>query len=371
MDPQQLDRRYRTLADRLQAGNQKELGIEETTKLALAYHQVKFDAEDRWRRSLYNDSFVELIEANGQLTRPPIPMQDGWAIDRSMSLPYLHEMLAEADWIIAERRSARTRKSSRYRSYFQNIWRDRDATRFPAFLNFITSSDLLAVVCHYLQTIPALSTTLPPGIRLVESNAAFDDQPAINKDSQLFHTDYYSSPNVYVLVLLADTTFEHGPWTFLPRSTSDRVKHELGYWKRGKGYRLTDEEVESVADRTDLIEFSAPRGPVLFIDSSACMHFGSRNSVKPRFQLMLGYSGVCRTDFSELMIKPKRYPVRSSDALLRQLILDRYRRAPGQSSELDPEKVRPLMQQLDALAQPGELRPATPPRWFQRLLGRR
>jgi hypothetical protein len=42
----------------------------------------------------------------------------------------------------------------------------------------------------------------------------------------------------------------------------------------------------------DAIEFCYPRGTVLFIDSSACFHYGSRNSIKPRFQLMLGYAGV-------------------------------------------------------------------------------
>jgi len=57
-----------------------------------------------------------------------------------------------------------------------------------------------------LQSIPALSTTLPSGIRFVESNAAFDDQPDKPRDSQLYHIDYYSLPNVYILVLLRDTT---------------------------------------------------------------------------------------------------------------------------------------------------------------------
>ena len=367
MNAAQLDKRYHALAARLQAENQKALGIEETMQLAYAYNQVKFNAEDTWRRSLYTESFGALTEANDKLTRKPLEMQDGWAIDRSLSLPYLSQMLEDADRIIAEQRGARTKKSARYRSYFQNIWKDKDATRFPSFLNFLTSSDMLAVICNYLQTIPALSTTLPPGIRFVESNAAFDDRPDVAKDSQLFHTDYYSKPNVYVLVLLADTTFEHGPWTFFPKSTSDRAKQELGYWKRGKGYRMSDEEVYSVVDRSELIEFSAPRGTVLFIDSSACMHYGSRNSVKPRFQLMLGYSGVCRTDFSEVIQKPNRYPLRSSDPLLRQLIMDRYRRAPGQPSELDPQTLPPLMSVLDALVQPGELQAKPEPTWFQRL----
>ena len=168
-----------------------------------------------------------------------------------------------------------------------------------------------------------LSTTLPSGIRLVESNAAYDDQPDHPHDSQLYHIDYYSLPNVYVLVLLEDTTHEHGPWTFLPRSTSMKVKEALGYWRRGKGYRCTDDEVYSVTSRDEVIEFTGKRGSVLFIESSGCFHFGSRHSVKPRFQLMLGYTGACRTDFSESFMPPKVYPIRETDSLLRRLVLDK------------------------------------------------
>ena len=126
-----------------------------------------------------------------------------------------------------------------------------------------------------------------------------------------------------MLVLFQDTTLEHGPWTFLPKSVSRRVKEALGYWGPGRGYRVTDEEVYSVADRSDVIEFSYPRGTVLFIESSGCFHYGSRASVKPRFQLMIGYTGACRTDFTEEFMAPKVYPVRETDSALRKMVLQK------------------------------------------------
>jgi hypothetical protein len=214
-------------------------------------------------------------------------------------------------------------------------------------VDFCTSSDVISVVSHYLQCIPALSTTLPSGIRFVESNAEFDDQPERAKDSQLYHIDYYSLPNVYVLVLLEDTTFEHGPWTFLPRSVSQRVREEAGYWEAGRDYRMSDEEVFAHADRTDVIEFSYPRGTVLFIESSGCMHFGSRDSQKARFQLMYGYTGACRTDFTEAFMPLKRYPVAETDPQLRKLVLDKYAPAPGQTNEV-PEASMPFLTDLRA-----------------------
>ena len=203
------------------------------------------------------------------------------------------------------------------------MWLPSDAERYPSFLDFGTSTDVLLTVSQYLKCIPSLSTTLPSGIRLVESNAAFDDQPDHPHDSQLYHIDYYSMPNVYILVLLQDTTIENGPWTFLPRTLSQKVRRQLRYWKWGKPYRVSDEEVYSVADRSEAVEFAYPRGTVLFIESSGCFHYGSRDSVIPRFQLMYAYAGVCRTDFSEVIMPSKTYPLRESDSRLRRLVLDK------------------------------------------------
>jgi len=59
----------------------------------------------------------------------------------------------------------------------------------------------------------------------------------------------------------------------------------------------------------------------LFIESSGCMHFGSRNCVKPRFQLMLGYSGIYRTDFHETFAHWQNYSVRPEDSRLRKMVL--------------------------------------------------
>ena len=318
-----LDVFFRPIARRLHANHMSRLGIANTMRLAHAYNRIKFRRQDDWRRSLYRESFAALLEENRAPRRPPIAMRDGWAIDTSLSLPYLDRILDDADHIIAQRSGFRRSVQGAYRSYFQDVWTPADLVQYPSFLDFATSSDLLATVGNYLNCVPALSTTLPSGIRFVESNAAFDDQPDHPHDSQLYHIDYYSLPNVYVLVLLRDTSPEHGPWTFLPRAISQKAAAALNYWGRQRGYRVSDEEIYSVVDRSAAIEFCYPRGTVLFIESSGCFHFGSRNSVRPRFQLMLGYTGACRTDFSEVIMKPGVYPTGASDSLLRRMVLNK------------------------------------------------
>lgn len=324
MTPETLDQIPEELARRLHHNHMELLGIENTMRLAQACNQRKQAVQDQWRRQLYRDRMDELIAGNGPLTMPRIQLKDGWAIDDSMSLPHLDRILASSEEIIESRAGKRLSSTGAYRSYFQDVWKpETDPVAYPEFLDFATSSDVVAAVSDYLQCIPALSTTLPSGIRFVESNALFDDQPDTPHDSQLYHIDYYSLPNVYILVLLRDTTREHGPWTFLPRSVSQRVREEIGYWGPNRGYRVSDEEVYSVVDPKEAIEFTGRRGTVLFIESSGCFHFGSRNSVKPRFQLMLGYTGAFRTDFSEGFMKAKTYPVQDDASLLRRLVLQK------------------------------------------------
>ena len=323
MNNSKLDTFIRPIAARLHANHMSRLGIANTMRLAHLYNQLKFHRQDRWRRTLYQTQLGTLLEENGGLSRPPIEMKDGWAIDTSMSLPHLDRVLDDSEKIIAERCGQRTSSTGAYRSYFQNLRTPEDLERYPAFLDFATSSDVLSVVSHYLQCIPALSTTLPPGIRVMESNAAFDDQPDKPHDSQLYHMDYYSLPLVYILVLLRDTTPEHGPWTFLPRGVSQKTRRALNYWSRQRAYRVSDEDIYSVVDRKEAIEFCYPRGTVLFIESSGCFHYGSRNSIKPRFILMIGYTGACRTDFSEAILPHKVYPVRATDSRLRKMVLNK------------------------------------------------
>ncbi|MEA5617990.1 hypothetical protein VB711_09095 [Cronbergia sp. UHCC 0137] len=318
-----LDHDITESAKLLHEGHMHRLGIANTMQLAHSYNKLKFQKQDAYRIDQYQHHLDALLAENGAITTPTIHLNDGWHIDTSMSLPFLDEVLEDSEKIISERAGKGKPAIGTYRSYFQDMWTPEDLVRYPSFLNFVTSSTILSTVSHYIKSIPVLSSTLPSGIRFVESSAEYDDQPEKFKDSQLFHVDYYSLPNVYVLVLLRDTTIENGPWSFLPKSVTVKAVEALNNWQYGVPYRFSDEQVYSVVDKSNLIELCYPRGTVLFIESSGCMHYGSRNAVKPRYKLMIGYSGLCRTDFSEGFMRQKVYPVRPEDSKLRKMLLDK------------------------------------------------
>lgn len=329
MIAERVDRAMRPVARWLDAEKMAHLGIRNTMRLGKRYNGLLYGRYQRYRERLWREEFDRLaVEGRAAGKKPrraerTLRLVDGFAIDTSGSLPHLDEMLAAADEVIAER-AGRIPADDRYRAFFRHLTTVDDLERWPQLVDFVCSPELIAPVADYLGFIPALSKTLPTGIRIVESGKHLDALAHLPpRDSQVFHIDPYDHPMIYVIVVLRDCTGEMGPFTFLPASASARAAKALDYWSRGRPYRLEDEEIYSVVDRQEAIELTYPRGTVLFIDTSRCFHYGSRNAEKPRFVAMYGLTSVCRCDFSETYMPTFSYPLRPGDPRLRQLLLDR------------------------------------------------
>jgi hypothetical protein len=318
-----IDRAFAPLAGWLQEGTMKRLGIQRTSDLARRYNTLRAGRDLRRREESYRQEFGRLIADNGPATGSSNVMRDGFALDTSHSLAHLDRLLAVADDVIATR-GEKSDPDNRYRAFFRNLLTPADLARYPVFLDFVLSSDVLATVCDYFGYIPRLSDTLPPGVRFAESSKNMDiDSHLPPRDSQLFHIDPYSRPMVYVIVLLRDVTPESGPFCFYPASASKKAAHRLGYWRRGKAYRLSDEEVYSVLEPEDRIDLTYPRGTVLFVDPNRCLHYGSRDAIKPRYQMMYGFVSPCRSDFSETLIDTVPFPISDEDSRLRRMVLQK------------------------------------------------
>ena len=303
----------------------RRFGIANVMRLAKSYNRVRY--RERWNKHMaaYLTELPQLLQENGgpsfSPAKPRLKMKDGWALDTSRSLPHLDRLLTESSEVIEER-GGRNYPGAQ-QPFLRGLLFPGDLEKYPSFLDFILSSELLATVIDYLGTIPVLSKTRPPGVRFMESNAKLDpDAGGAFRESQLYHLDLHDSPLVYVLVLLRDVTFECGPWTFLPISSSDRTRKQLNYQRCGRSYRVTDEEMYRHIAKEEAIEFAYPRGTVLFIDSSRCFHFGSRNAISPRFMMMYGLTTPCRADFSMTFMPSHTYPTRPDDSRLRRMILE-------------------------------------------------
>jgi hypothetical protein len=313
--------RAKRLARRIDRDDFAWLGIRNTARLSKAVNHVRHGSAQRRRRRLYEDAFGELLAEAGPTRHDPGRIEDGYLLDASLALPHLDALIDAAEAVIAERGDRP--HPDRRKPFISDLRQDRDLVEHPAFLDFICSPSVLRVAGDYMRQCPTLSRTRPPGVRVTESSSKYD--PGAGgpfRDSQLYHRDLHDSPLVYVIVLVRDTGAESGPFTFLPASASDRVAAATGYGKRGRPYRLADEVVYEHVSPDEAIPLTGPKGTVLFIDSNRCFHFGSRDCDPPRYQVMYALTTPCRTDLSELLMKPKRYPVSDRDPRIRRLALD-------------------------------------------------
>jgi hypothetical protein len=298
------------------------LGIGRTMRLAKKINRARYGRYQRRREQYYRDEFDQLLSehANGSTPKLAGAMEDGWLLDTSHSLPYLNELIGEAEVVIAERGGRPPSPTGK--PFIADIAKQPDLDRFPSFLNFALSAPLLKIVSEYLGFVPMLSLTMPPGLRLTESSSKFDPGAGgPHRESQLYHLDHHDSPLMYVIVLLRDVTMQSGPFTFLPASVSERAAKALNYRARNAPYRITDEQMYSVVDEKEAISFQGSKGSVLFLDSSRCFHYGSRNCTIPRYQMMYAFVSPCRTDFSDMLVKPRVYTRQPTDSRLRRMVL--------------------------------------------------
>ncbi len=331
------NRLTRRLAIALEEDHNRRLGTANTMRLGRLVTRIANGRYHRHRRHLFDRHLDELFAENGPAQRPKLRLNDGWAVDESRSLPHLDQLLADSQEIIRERGGVVRRGGDR--AFFQQIINDDAIARYPSILDFATSTDVLRTVVDYMGIIPILSVAKPLGVRLNESWQQYaGPSNGRYQESQLFHCDYHDAPMVYVIVALRDITVRHGPFCFLPASTSARAAAALKYHCRGTPHRISDKQMYAVADRNELVEFVCPAGTVLFLDSTTCFHFGSRDAETPRHMMMYAYVSVCRSDFGDLL-RPEspapvpdslcdlirmRYPVRPGRSRLHQLVVDRW-----------------------------------------------
>ena len=299
------------------------LGVERTSRLARARNRRSRQRQLDYRSRL--DEHLAALDHEWQTAdggETSLRMEDGWVLDDSHSLPHLQTLLAEMDSVIEERGLHEWKDWGK--PFLKDILPGRSWDRYASILDFASSPKVLEPLSRYAGFVPHLSGSQPPGVRLMESSTKYDPQPQGPwRSSQLWHTDYHADPLIYVIVALRDIGPDDGPLNFLGREASDRVAAAIGYHSRGVGHRVSDEVMAAHVDPSEVRRFVVPAGTVLFLDSSRCFHFGSRNPANPRYQFQYAYASPVRNDFTDLIRPQDKFPVRPADSHSRRLALDR------------------------------------------------
>ncbi|MEX2298755.1 MAG: hypothetical protein WD715_15180 [Dongiaceae bacterium] len=163
---------------------------------------------------------------------------------------------------------------------------------------------ILDAVSRYLGAVPILSDV-----------SVMVSLPNLSEiGSQLYHLDFADDRQVKLFVCVDDVTDDHGPFTFLPGDESERVVEGLNY-DRG---RLTIEEVDRFLGPGREVRLTGQPGQGMLVDTSCCLHYGSRQNSKTRIMLLIQYTDIYAPELS-----PADWPV---DTLVRALDLDEIQR---------------------------------------------
>lgn len=143
---------------------------------------------------------------------------------------------------------------------------------------FILSDAVLSAVSNYFGTIPILSNVSllwsPPNDTEIKS--------------QKYHFDAEDFRQLKIFVNISEVTPDTGPFTFLNAELSDKVRHSTGY-VGGKHTRLEDDPVANLVDDEQQLTVTGPTGAGIIVDTSRCLHFGSRGNTKERLVLLVHF----------------------------------------------------------------------------------
>ncbi|MBV9413194.1 MAG: hypothetical protein JO148_16505 [Acidimicrobiia bacterium] len=134
-------------------------------------------------------------------------------------------------------------------------------------MRFAVDRRIVDPAAAYLGLVPKLT-----GITILASPHV----PGPVSGSQLFHSDWEDVRQVKVFVHCSDVRDENGPLTAITAEASRRVKQALGYRYGGPEFRIPDERVAPFLSPGETASFVGPAGSVTFIDTSSCLHLGSR-----------------------------------------------------------------------------------------------
>jgi hypothetical protein len=234
-----------------------------TRKTTLAGRQAIVEEKRASRRERDAPRYVlaERIAARAAATIPP---EDGYLVLPPGTLPAADEVAAAAndllDGIGHEELVARSTKGS----YLTQGLLPEDLPLDSPYMRFALDEAVLSPVARYLGMVPVLHS--------VDVWYSFH-RGGIPVRSQRWHLDSGDTTQVKVWIHCSDVGPESGPLTVVDAATSRELAERIGY-DFGEGHRVLDEQVEELGPKvTPLV---GPAGTVNFVDTSRCLHMGSR-----------------------------------------------------------------------------------------------
>jgi len=165
---------------------------------------------------------------------------------------------------------------------FYMIECDKSEKASKPIFDLATDECILAPVRQYLNATPVIVSVQvwfsPNNIDTADFN------------SQLYHFDREDYQQIKCFVPIEDIDETCGPMTLVPKAATNQFVKAL--WKRGKipstKSRFDDALVEQIIPRESL-PVCGTKGSIMMMDTTQCLHYGSRNASKPKYHLAFQY----------------------------------------------------------------------------------
>lgn len=230
------------------------------------------------RQAAVRRRVAEEVRASGADT-PWISEDDGYLLFCRDQFAGAADALAAASDLFAERArhgAVEDVQRTANKRFLLSIVAREEFLKHPEILSFMISRPIIDLASRYFGSVPVLSSAsllwTPPNDSL--------------EKSQLFHLDGEDDRQLKLFLNVSDVMEDAGPLTFLPAKISAQVMRRLRY-DHG---RLTDSYIENAGGTGSYVRITGPAGSGVVLDTSRCLHFGSRNNSVGRLILMFQYT---------------------------------------------------------------------------------
>lgn len=190
---------------------------------------------------------------------------------------------------------------------------DYEMTLDSPFMRFALREDLLHSISNYLGMVPILNS-----IMVWYSQNSGED---LNR-SQLYHLDIEDDRQMKIFIACREMTQENGPFTFLDAKSSQQIADAIHLTDKGERGRVPDEDVEKYRGDGKILQFLGAAGSVAAVDTSRCMHFGSRVSEDAPPRLLAMFQFVRPFAFGNFIKAPYAHLATPDMSDMHQLVLN-------------------------------------------------
>lgn len=185
--------------------------------------------------------------------------------------------------------------------YFSILTRS-DLLAMPQLVDFAVGDSMLKILVPYYGLLPELSHMA----LFVSGFAEPFTEHSTPQGTQRFHCDNHDLRHVKFFCFLNDVDEKDGPLTLLPADKTEWLLRKTGRRWRTSPFRV-DEDVFRFFGNDSLVRITGPAGTVAVVDTTKCLHFGSRcqnNGNRKVFvihyTLFSDYSSYYSSEFEDL-----------------------------------------------------------------------